>query len=370
MPRRVAAALSVALTIKKIFMPKSKETNRSTEKRTSKPEVRVKAPVVDRLVFVLPWNVTPGIAASIPEDVAERIKEEVTAGTVSYWRKKSGRYRMHVCPTLPDNARALLSFGATQATQKGGLRVDITPSKMSKDAIERLHQVLEQILDVEDYKGLLAKATVNRLDVAVDVVNARLDSLLVGYKGVHELTVFGKRFVRGQAETFNFGSVTSPYREAVYDKGIQLTHELVQKLREAGDNEGMKDNLVRQVRDVRGGPPTVRLEVRGIKLGGVRLHQLKERDAQRFHRFVLADLSAIDDLTPFIKANFMALVREIGLMRAVAVYTDCGDKKARKVIQALVDTPPTWWEPDDLWGRGIKALKGAGIFPKKAFKHP
>ncbi|VDO17960.1 unnamed protein product, partial [Brugia timori] len=223
------------------------------------PQIEVKAPVVDRLVYVLPWNVGLQFAQSIPDEMQMRVQEEVESGRAAYLPSKGSNYRLSLRLNLPDEASARISLGATRVSQKGGLRIDITPSKMSEAAIKAMHKTIKRLLDLEreEYQDLAMRATVNRMDVAVDVLIS-LDRLLVGYRGAHELTVFGKRFKSAVAETLNFGSVSSAYRAAVYDKGIQLTHELVLELRKAGDAEDLKSNLVRQVQGRKEGRPITR----------------------------------------------------------------------------------------------------------------
>lgn len=333
-------------------------------------QIIVQAPVVDRLVFVLPWNVGFGVVQPIPEDVRNRINKAIEKGQCTLWFEGGGRYRSNLRIKMPSGARAQVGLGAKNGTQKGALRIDVTPSKMEEGDADYLHRFLKRLLRPDDYDDLLHRAYVNRMDMAVDIVNCRLDQLLVHYKGVHELTVFGKRFCKSQAETFNFGSVSSHYREAVYQKDVQLTHEAVEELIKNGIADPLKENLIRQLRAAKKGPPIVRIEIRGMKMGGVSVCALKDGDKKRFDRFVIADLASIAELSDFTKTNFIALAREIGLKPAMEVYKACPDRAERKVIKALADSSPEWWEPQGLWGKGIKQLKQCGIFPKSAFKNP
>ncbi|QOF77565.1 hypothetical protein [Variovorax sp. 38R] len=347
--------------------PQEKSRTRLKQSEAASP-ITVKAPVIDRLVFVLPWNVGFGVVQPIPEDVKERIHKAIEKDKCTLWYGNGGRYRSNLRVKMPSGARAQIGLGAKNGTQKGALRIDITPSKMEVGDAEYLHRFLRYLLRADDYDGLLHRAYINRMDMAVDIVNCRLDQLLVHYKGVHELTVFSKRFCKSQAETFNFGSVSSPYREAVYKKDVQLTHEAVEELIKNGAADPLRENLIRQLNAAKKGPPIVRIEIRGMKMGGVNVHALKGGSKKRFERFLLADLSSLSEVSDFTKANFMALSREIGLKPAVEAYKACPDRDERKVIKGLLESPPAWWAPEGLWVKGIKALKQSGIFPKSAFK--
>lgn len=56
-----------------------------------------------------------------------------------------------------------------------------------------------------------------------------------------------------------------------------------------------------------------------------------------------------------------------GQRAAIAHYKGRPEHAALK--NATLQTPD-WWQPQGLWGRGIKALKRSGILPADAFKAP
>lgn len=139
--------------------------------------------------------------------------------------------------------------------------------------------------------------------------------------------------------------------------------EIVAKAEKSGADESLKAARIKQLKVAAGAPPTMRVEIRGMKIGTT-VDQLLTVGARRFERFVFVELQAIKGLTEFERRNFVALVRDSSLKEAVALHT--GQPTYKHVKKALTQTA-TWWEPEGLWARGIKMLRKSGIFPKDAF---
>jgi len=211
-------------------------------------------------------------------------------------------------------------------------------------------------------------AIVNRLDLASDVEHVVLGDLLIDYKGAHEVTMFAKRLKKNKIETMNFGSVSSDYITSVYGKNEEEVHRAIERLvtQTKAVSDELKANLVRQVKVARDLPPTVRFEVRGKKMG-VPVFKLKKLNVKRFERFQVSELQNLEGLDDFTRINFLALVRDMGLRAAIAHHKGRPEYAALK--KATLQTPD-WWQPEGLWGRGIKALKKSGILPADAFKVP
>ncbi|MFS2162647.1 hypothetical protein ACCD09_02755, partial [Variovorax sp. Varisp62] len=167
--------------------------------------------------------------------------------------------------------------------------------------------------------------------------------------------------------TMNFGSVSSDYLTSMYGKNEERVHQAIERLLDKrAESDDLKANLVRQVKEARDLPPTVRFEVRGKKMG-VPVFELKKLNVERFERFHLSEVKNLDQLDDFTRVNFLALVRDTGLRAAIAHYEGTPE---HKMLKKATSQSADWWQPEGIWERGIKALKQSGIFPKGAFKKP
>lgn len=330
----------------------------------------VKDPVVDRLTFIVPWGLGSLYLAGQTDKFAKveaQVQEMKEEGLCEMWRAK-GRYRLHARITLPGGAKARVALGARDpGIQKGGIRVELNPSQLVPGDAEHLHSFIRRAVGPAYDKHLL-NSIVNRIDAAVDVENAHLNEFVIDYHGAHEATVFGTRLkMGGRIETLNFGSVSSSFRTTVYSKSKERVDKAIKKLlKERKGADLLKNNLVRQVKAAKDLPPTVRVEVRGMKICKP-VYELKAAGKKRFERFSISELAGVDALDPFVRTPFLAMVRQDGLRAAIAHYKG---KPEHKIMKAIVERPASWWVPQGLWVRSIKTLKASGIFPKEAFKRP
>ena len=136
------------------------------------------------------------------------------------------------------------------------------------------------------YRQQLRTPLLNRLDVAVDLIHADLDRLLVSYKNNQRVTMFAKRFdTKGRIEGYNFGSLTSDYVAAVYDKRTENLHQAVSNIAAKRlQTEELRANCVRQIRNLQRRPEKVRVEIRAMKLRSVPPNALPNLP-NRFARF-------------------------------------------------------------------------------------
>lgn len=348
-----------------------------TKKKVVSPVVSpvVRRPTVDWVTLIVPWGIGPEYLRDAEdgdafEPVQERLEAMAEEGLCKMWRDAGSRYRVQTRVTLPGGgAKVLVQFGAKDPlTLKGAIRIDFNPNKLLEGDAEYLHKFIRRAVG-KSYDTHLLDAIVNRLDLASDVEHVVLGDLLIDYKGAHEVTMFAKRLKKNKIETMNFGSVSSDYVTAVYGKNEEQVHRAIERLAEAktkAASDALKANLVRQVRVARDLPPTVRFEVRGKKMG-TPVFKLKKLNVKRFERFQVSELQNLEGLDDFTRINFLALVRDMGLRAAIAHYKGRPEHAALK--KAMLQTPD-WWQPEGLWGRGIKALKKSGILPADAFKAP
>lgn len=335
-------------------------------------QLRTKTPipkraVVDYLSFVLPWACDPlGNHKAMYDRARQRITSEFEDGSCTGSFAKPGRYRFVFAVPLPGGSKATVRIGARDpARQKGGISVALNPAKFQSGDAERFHEVMSRIIG-RSYTSLLRHALINRIDFAVDILHAHLDRMLVSYQHAQKSTVFGKSASQGAIETYNFGSESSDYMTAVYEKNIERRHRAVLNIAKHGlRRESLKTNFVKQLEQLHNSPPVVRVEVRGKKLRGISLSALAQQE-NRFARFTLADLDAAGKALPKkLEEAFMSLCRDRGVRAALEHYK--GTPDVRKVNAFWRSHRADWWKPERMMEQACAALRSSGIFPLEAF---
>ena len=339
---------------------------KSEEQAPTVSGTAVTPPVIDKLSFILPAFIGIDYVGGLPEDLLRRIDRAIEKNFAKKWHSQQSRFRMNLRFNLPSGARAQVQIGAKKPMeQKGGIRVELNPSKLKEGDIELLYKRLRKVLgEYADLDDLLMKARVSRIDIAVNVIGCAIGDLLIGYKGVNQFTVFGNTMKGGEFQSANFGSLSSDYRAAVYDKRDETLRRILEAAEKGGGAEGLKTARVAQLKAAASLPPTLRVEVRGMKIG-VPVHKLLNAGKNRFERFQFVELDGLTELSELERRAFLALVRQMGLKKAVELYR--GDP-LHSHLQKVVQQSASWWQPVGLWKEGVKALAKSGIFPKEAFK--
>jgi hypothetical protein len=328
----------------------------------------VKPPVVDRLAFILPWGINAlDDQAKLLPPIQRRIASAINAGRCERVYAKGARYRESFHINLNGDSPAFVQIGALRPQhQKGGIRVVLNPAHFASDDAALFNRVMNKIIG-DEYLELMKHPLINNADFATDIVYARLDKMLVGYSYAQRCTVFAKRInANGSIEGFNFGSVTSDYMTVVYAKCIERVHAAILELVKSGVNvESLKSNAVKQILNLKDGPDTVRVEVRGKKMRGLHLYELNALP-NRFARFSFADLSASGETLPkFVELAFHALCHESGVKAALTAFKHT--EHARAVNKYWRTRQADWWQPELLWQQACEAVRQIGLFPDEAF---
>lgn len=336
--------------------------------RNNQPVAR--SPIVDRLAFLLPWTFAPSLDPnSTYARLRDRIEKEIERGVCQRTVLRGSRYRHCFSILLPSNAKFLLQIGAfDSARKKGDVRVEMNPAKFAEGDMAALRSILGRIIGPRRLEILLGKALLHRVDFAVDVLHADLSKMLVTYSNVQRFSMFCKRVdTKGNVEGYNFGSVSSNYISAVYSKDIERAHRAVlQMIRDGVKTEPLEANMLKQLKQVCGTPPMMRIEVRGRKLSNIPLHELCN-EANRFERFKFAHLGkSCVDLPEWVEASFISLCRERGVKATLGMFKK--SKYARLIHQFWQIRQCSWWQPKKLWEQACDALGDLGIFPASAFE--
>jgi len=219
------------------------------------------------------------------------------------------------------------------------------------------------------YPRLMRVPLISRIDVAVDVYGIEYSDLLVRYKRARRVTMFGKQIdMHAQLETLNFGSVSSDYTAAVYDKRIQLRHAAIMRLVKNGpgtDTEALRANLLRQYQRTFTDGPRIRVEVRGRKMRGMLLAEL-DTLTNRFTWFEFTDLRTVDTtLSEFGRRSLLAMWRQDGAKVALEAFKHTPEARAANAFVRARIAP--WWKPEPMWHDACTALRILDLFPAKAF---
>ncbi|CAN7322044.1 hypothetical protein LJR260_001610 [Variovorax paradoxus] len=333
---------------------------------------RMSAPVVDHLAYVLPLGVDmDGVEyEKLLDAIKRRVKAALANEECHPWYPRGNRYKMAIQfkPSLDTSIK--IGIGAIRKdVQNGDIRVSLNPSRLQKENIGRFHAFMQKIIG-NRYADLLSGPLINRIDIAVDIVDLDLDQLLVKYAYAQRHTVIIKRLNgKGRVEGFNLGSVSSDYFTAVYDKSAELLDKAVKQIARRGSGtESTKSVAIKQLKMARGNPPIVRVEVRGRKVRGKSVREVMKL-TDRFERLNFVSLN--DELAKTVRRStlelFISACRDRGVKRALELFE--GDKSHAK-LKALWTSKPEWWTPDRVWRQAVKGLKPLGIFADDSFKKP
>jgi len=328
----------------------------------------VHPPVVDRIAYVLPWGTHSFKAYSaLLAPVQSRIKSAIAAGRCERKYFPGSRYRESFHLNLNSGAKALVQIGAAQPDrQNGGIRVMMNPAKLGDGDVRQFNRIMSRIVG-DDYDELMERPLVNCLDFAVDIHYLLLNDLLVHYKGAHQFTLFCQRFdAYGVINGYNIGSASSAYMDAIYSKSTERTHAALLSIAKEGLNtEALTANALKQMKRVKDGPDVVRVEIRGKKMRGTKLHQLASLP-NRFERFSFAHLNAGGpELPTLVTKAFHAMCRQDGVKAALATFKH--SDHARVVNAYWRNRQCGWWQPKPMWQQACDAVRNIGLFPDRAF---
>lgn len=330
-------------------------------------------PIVDKLAFILPWaeHCTFEEQQQKLQPVKIRIQAAINDGLCEKVYLTNSRYIEKFRILLSSKVSVLVQVGAVAPErQKGGIHITMNPSRLSSEQVQQFHKIMAQIVG-KIYFELLKMPLLNRADFAIDILNVNFDDLLVNYQHSRCHTVFAKRLQgNGKIEGYNFGSVNSAYVYAVYDKRTERIHRaLINLVERSRGRDELHENSVKRFMYERNGPERVRVEVRAVKLGGLRPFEL-EQVTNRFTRFELADLASDNgsELSEFDRTAFLAMCRHDGVRAALAMYER--ERPDVPVRQFWKSKRADWWNPESAWSDACNALRQSGIFPDCAFQQP
>lgn len=297
-------------------------------------------------------------------DVGTLVDAMMKVGEIR-WRPNQGSYR-RTLEFATGNSGILVQLGKVRTSQRGICRFELNPNRLSVECLRKFNNLLDRLL-MGRREELMTQARLNRLDFAADVSGVSMMDVLVGCKYVHQFTTVSKliRASDRRLEAVSFGSFGSDHRNVVYDKH---TEEIVDALtllarKSAAGTTSLTESCVREFKELRNAPAKLRFEVRCKKMNGSRLSELRGME-NRFGRFRVVDVSALNNVPEPVRTLFLCTCREIGTRAALELMKE--HRLYRRLAAAIV--PAEWWQPETYWGEGVDALIATGIFPSAAFR--
>jgi hypothetical protein len=318
-------------------------------------------PVIDGLDFGLRNYFSPVARAEQVLKLHKRIDKAIAAGLCKRVYVKS-RYKRSF--KLCIAGAPLIQVDPISDRQKSDIRVDINPSKTD---IKAFHKIMRSIFGKEEYYQMMKYPLLNGLHAALDIQYVKMRYVIVRYKGVHELVVFGNKYAGGQ--TYNFGSITSAFRTAAYDKSAERRYRAALALatgKTSLTDDPMRNNRIKELVDPPGRVPTMRVEVRGIRMHGIALHELGSVQ-NRFARFQFAVLEEEEWESSMLVHAFRAMCQIYGVKATLSKFK--GTKQGRAMRRLWDARQADWWKPDLIWSQVPDALRATKLFPPSAFGH-
>ncbi|MBK6008676.1 hypothetical protein JJB11_21455 [Ramlibacter ginsenosidimutans] len=305
---------------------------------------------MDKLAYSLPTAKVLGAELGWLPGFHEYVRSALGGGSCMPFFGAPGRFRYGVHLLIPSGSKVLVTYGVRdRKRQRYGVRVECNPARMTASDIALIHNFFRDAFG-EAYPELLRACRIRRLDVAVDLVGARLDDLHVIYSHAQQLTVFGKRMsrTRGTIETLMFGSVSSSSAAAVYAKDVESLYRHVSKFSSSREQDDrLSDNRLQQLAS-RKSQPVVRVEVRLRKLDLLpsELCALENR----LLRFAFLERSSMSSVPPLTARAFWSMCRDIGLKATMRSFD--GHPFQDRLKESL-SVRPSWWAPETAWEEAL-----------------
>jgi hypothetical protein len=211
------------------------------------------------------------------------------------------------------------------------VRIETNPSKLGYDGMLWLHQVLSPVMP-GGWVYVLEKATVSRVDFAVDLPNCELDDFVCLSARYSRYCTFTNK---SEFESLYLGS----------KKGTQFN--LYRKDKEVLKKGGEWD-----------GPPAVRVEAR-VKPKSFALKNLFDLPNPFAKLTIAQPLGACPEgVRPQTWTLFKIAAWEMGVEPALQLFVD----KHRKIIRCHIkSTPHPEWDADQIWENRDLAHEVLGI---------
>jgi hypothetical protein len=325
---------------------------------------QVLRPKIDKLACIIP------VAYAAKEEewrtnAIEKVRAAIQAGVCIPQRGYSSNYLESVWYVGSEGGRCLLQVGPRNRAQKGCVRFEFNPSGFGHKEARALRTFLGRLFPEQGTKAVDG-SLINRLDVAVDVVGVAPRQLFISYSHAQKFVTLSKLFGGGRSRLENlwFGGFDSDYACVVYDKKIQRVHQALKRM--LGRNRLGTVPLAEvsvHLRRLKSSPEVTRFELRGKKMRGTALHELRSR-SNRFRRFRIWSASPLRALPEPVRTLTAMACHQLGIPGFLKMMK--GHKLETK-LRDLLSEQVDWWKPDELGTQAVEELMTMGLFEKRAF---
>jgi hypothetical protein len=266
-----------------------------------------------------------------------------------HFNKKNPPYKMNFQILAPGSEQYLgeLQFQPNNRNAHFA-RMRINPNSIGQSGINEVKRMLKGLFG-PDYRNLLAKGNLSKIDPAVDIYRQRLSDLIIFSNRARASSLWHRFFSKNgvetwETETLYIGSPKSDYFVRSYDKAVERW----------------------QIKGIISKSLWVRIEASHTprnKGKSVPVEELMSIN-NPFAPIQVAYYPASDSPDPWFPF-FLSGVREWGAEEALRKMTD-KNKRAR-FRQFLLDHDPDWWQPEKLWADVISHLASTGLLPESVF---
>ena len=312
--------------------------------------VAVLKPIIDKITITHKIADNELTAALVESLLQEADKEQGHFKKAAQFKSGAVSYRASVNLIVPPgDAHVLIQAGPKKKGITHALRLEFNPSRLGKPGIAFLKKQIESLVsgplvsDDLSFDDIIAKGTVTRVDIAVDVVGIRVDKLDVRFLGDGKSHWYYSN--KGQPETGYYGIKQNKKKQN--SPAPWITYNKRQEIKDKGPEGG---------KQLYGGLSHTRIEFHAMqKKPFAKLGTL----ANPFDTISLAYPQAPKGMKPYAWAFFLDACQRRGSEAALELLP--GGALRKRYRQALDKAHADFWKPAKIWASWPNSLVKSGL---------
>ena len=312
--------------------------------------VAVLKPFIDKITITHKIADKELTAALVESLLQEADKEQGHFKKAAQFKSGAVSYRASVNLIVPPgDAQVLIQAGPKKKGITHALRLEFNPSRLGKPGIAFLKTQIESLVsgplvsDDLSFDDIIAKGTVTRVDIAVDVVGIRVDKLDVRFLGDGKSHWYYSN--KGQPETGYYGIKQNKKKQN--SPAPWITYNKRQEIKDKGPEGG---------KQLYGGLSHTRIEFHAIqKKPFAKLGTL----ANPFDTISLAYPQAPKGIKPYAWAFFLDACHRRGREEALQTISEVATRN--KYAAALEEAHKAFWKPEQIWKHWPAAIQQSGL---------
>jgi hypothetical protein len=315
-----------------------------------KGRVAVLKPFIDKITITHKIADEELVKTLVESLLQEADKEQGHFKKAAQFKSGAVSYKASVSLIVPPgDAQVLLQAGPKKKGTAHALRLEFNPRRLGKPGIAFLKSQIEclalgpVVSDDLSFDDIIAKGTVTRVDIAVDVVGIRVDQLDVRFLGDGKSHWYHSK--KGQPETGYYGIKQNKKKQN--SPAPWVTYNKRQELKDKGPEGG---------KQLYGGLSHTRIEFHAIqKKPFAKLGTL----ANPFGTISLAYPEAPKGIKPYAWAFFLDSCQRRGREASLELLPEGALRKRYR--QALDKAHAAFWKPDTIWASWQESLFKSGL---------